>query len=105
MNSTTLPARAARGILAAIAFTLTASCGGGGDKNPTAPVVATQLGLVVAPSATARSGIALAAQPVIRLLDASGNRVLQGGVAVTASIESGGGTLGGTTTVVTDAAG
>jgi hypothetical protein len=105
MTSTTLPARIARLCLASLAVAFTVSCGGGGDKNPTEPVAATQLGLVVAPSTTARSGIALAAQPVVRLLDASGNRVLKAGVAVTASIATGGGTLGGTTTVVTDEGG
>jgi adhesin/invasin len=71
----------------------------------TTPAAASQLVLAAQPSATARSGIALAAQPVAQLRDAFGNAVPQAGVAVTAAIASGGGTLGGTSTVSTDASG
>ncbi|MEW5928542.1 MAG: invasin domain 3-containing protein [Gemmatimonadota bacterium] len=71
----------------------------------TTPAAASQLALAAQPSPTARSGIALAAQPVAQLRDAFGNAVAQAGVAVTAAIASGGGTLGGTATVSTDAAG
>ena len=71
----------------------------------TTPAAASQLVLAAQPSATARSGIALAAQPVAQLRDAFGNAVPQAGVAVTAAIAGGGGTLGGTSTVSTDASG
>ncbi len=71
----------------------------------TTPAAATQLTLATQPSGTARSGIALAAQPVVQLRDAFGNAAPQAGVAVTAAIATGGGTLGGTATASTDAAG
>ncbi len=84
----------AAGLAGAASGTITLAPG-----NPAALAVATQ------PSATALSGIAFAAQPVVQLRDASGNDVAQAGVAVTAAIASGGGTLGGSTTATTDAAG
>lgn len=49
-----------------------------------------QLSLTMQPSATAQSGAALAQPPVVQLKDASGGNVPQSGLAVTASIESGG---------------
>ncbi|HEX2188410.1 MAG TPA: invasin domain 3-containing protein [Longimicrobiaceae bacterium] len=55
--------------------------------------------------ADARSGVALGTQPTVQLEDAYGNAVPQAGVAVAAAVASGGGTLGGTATVATDAAG
>jgi len=66
---------------------------------------ATQLTITTEPSASAQSGVALAQQPVIQLRDASGNAVSQSGVEVVAAIASGGGTLGGTDTVLTDGSG
>lgn len=66
---------------------------------------AQRLAIVAAPSASASSGTTFAAQPTVRLEDAAGNPVAQAGVAVTASLASGAGTLGGTTTVLTSAAG
>src|SRR5690606_7411801 len=66
---------------------------------------ATRLAMVTEPSATAVSGEALAQQPVMQLVDASGNPVAQEGVEVLTTIATGGGTLGGTTTGTTDAAG
>ena len=59
----------------------------------------------LAPSASAQSGIAFPQQPVVRIEDGTGNPVSQAGTAVTASIASGGGTLGGTTSVNTSASG
>jgi hypothetical protein len=64
-----------------------------------------QLGITTQPSATAQSGVAFIQQPVIQLRDALNNPVAQAGVSITAAINSGGGTLGGTTTVTTDANG
>jgi hypothetical protein len=61
--------------------------------------------LTTAPSATAQSGIALATQPVIQLQDAQGAPINQAGVQITASLNGAGATLGGTTTVMTDANG
>ena len=57
------------------------------------------------PSDTVTGGVAFAQQPMLQVEDNLGNPVLQSGIAVTASISSGGGTLGGTTTVTTDIGG
>ncbi len=65
---------------------------------------ATQLSMTQQPSTSAASGVAFAQQPRVQVRDASGNPV-SGVVSVTAVIASGGGTLGGTTTVSTDASG
>ncbi len=59
---------------------------------------ASQLTLTTQPSATARSGIALAQQPAVQLRDASGNAAALPGVLVTASV------VGGGVTVVSDTA-
>ena len=66
---------------------------------------ATRLVVSTQPSATATSGSPFAQQPVVQLVDASGTAVAQGGVSVTATIASGGGSLGGSTTRTTDASG
>jgi hypothetical protein len=66
---------------------------------------ATQLVITTQPASTANSGIALTTQPVVQLQDGHGNNVAQAGVSVAAAIGSGGGTLGGTTPVTTDANG
>jgi hypothetical protein len=63
---------------------------------------AARLQIQTQPSASAVSGVPLAQQPVIQLLDAQGNQSKQGGVAVQVAIAAGGGTLSGTTTVQTD---
>jgi hypothetical protein len=54
---------------------------------------------------TARSRVPLPVQPVVQLQDGRGNPVAQAGVTVAVSIASGGGTLLGATSAVTDAAG
>ncbi|MGH7582966.1 MAG: beta strand repeat-containing protein [Gemmatimonadales bacterium] len=66
---------------------------------------AAALGIATNPSATAASGALLGQQPVIQLLDVNGDPVNQAGIAVTVSMASGSGTIGGTTTVMTDATG
>jgi hypothetical protein len=66
---------------------------------------ATQLTMVAQPSSSALSGAVFAAQPAVALRDASNSPVGQAGVNVTAAIATGGGTLGGTLTVPTDAEG
>ena len=63
------------------------------------------LSVTVQPSVTVRSGVVFDQQPVIQLRDAAGNEVAQAGIAVSALIASGGGTLGGSTVVATDATG
>jgi adhesin/invasin len=55
---------------------------------------AAKLAFVAAPSSTAQSGVAFAAQPVIQLQDAGGNPVAQVGVVISATIAAGtGGSL------------
>ncbi|HET7186494.1 MAG TPA: LamG-like jellyroll fold domain-containing protein, partial [Gemmatimonadaceae bacterium] len=71
----------------------------------TATASAASLAIVTQPATAATSGVPLATQPAVQLRDASGAVVAQSGVGVLAAIASGGGTLGGTTTVVTDASG
>ena len=85
---------------------LVTSCGDGstGPGNE-GPASATRLAITTQPSSGAQSGVAFSTQPVVQLRDASGNSVSQSGVSVTASIASGGGFLGGATTVATNASG
>lgn len=66
---------------------------------------ASQLAIITQPPATAASGAAFVPQPAIQLLDAAGNPVMQAGVVVTATIATGGGALGGTTTALSNASG
>lgn len=66
---------------------------------------AAALRLTTPPSSTATTGVAFAQQPVVQIVDASGNAVAQSGVSVTVAVASGAGTLGGTLTVQTDASG
>jgi hypothetical protein len=67
--------------------------------------VATQLGVVSEPSATAQSGQVFGAQPSVSLRDAGGNPVSQAGVTITAEITGGGATLLGTASASTNASG
>ncbi len=64
-----------------------------------------RLSVLTQPSPNAVSGVVLAQQPVIQLLDAGGNAAPQSGVAVQVAIASGGGTLSGATSKLTDANG
>ncbi len=66
--------------------------------------VATKLAMITQPSATAVNAVALVQQPTVQVQDAAGNPVA-GVVSVTAAILTGGGALGGTATVSTNAAG
>ncbi|HEY9228182.1 MAG TPA: Ig-like domain-containing protein, partial [Gemmatimonadaceae bacterium] len=66
---------------------------------------ASQLSIATQPSASAQSGVAFSTQPAIQLRDASGNAVGSSGVVVTATIASGGGTLGGVATATTNSSG
>jgi adhesin/invasin len=64
-----------------------------------------RLSIVTQPSGSAVSGAALGQQPVIQLLDAGGNPATQTGVAVQVALATGGGSLGGATSTLTDANG
>jgi hypothetical protein len=63
------------------------------------------LSMKTQPSSAAQSGVPFAVQPVIQLKDGSGQDKAQSGLAVTAEIASGSGTLGGTVTRQTDGTG
>ena len=82
------------GTLAPVTFTATATAGA-----PASMVFST------APGTTALNGAAFAQQPILQLKDQFGNNATQAGVQVTAAIVAGGGTLGGTTTVASNASG
>lgn len=66
---------------------------------------APRLVVMTQPSSAALAGVPLAQQPELQIQDDLGNPIGQAGIAVTASIAAGGGSLGGTTTVSTDAGG
>jgi hypothetical protein len=93
--------------------TLTATYAGGdgfGSSSDTkshtvqAPPTPT-LALAQQPSAQATIGVALAQQPVVQLKSGVGSDLSTPGVSISVAIASGGGTLSGTTTQVTDAQG
>jgi hypothetical protein len=65
---------------------------------------ATRIAILVQPAALELSGIPIR-QPVLQIQDASGNPVPMAGVQVTATLESGPGTLSGNTVVNTNSAG
>ena len=63
--------------------------------------VAARLSISTQPATSAQSGVVFTQQPVVQLVDSAGNPVSQSGVSVTAAVASGGGTLSGTTAVMT----
>jgi len=69
------------------------------------PGQATRLFIATQPSDTVQSGEPFPQQPTIQLRDASGNRVRQSGVVITAAIASGGGLLSGPLTATTSQGG
>ena len=64
-----------------------------------------RLVILTQPSTTAMSGVPFAQQPMLQVEDNLGNPIPQAGISVTAGISSGGGTLGGNTTLTTDVTG
>lgn len=85
-------------------YTLTASSSGvTGTTSAPFNVTGISLTISIDASATATSGVPFSQQPVITVWDA-GNRPLSG-IAVTASIVSGGGTLSGVTSMNTNGSG
>lgn len=64
--------------------------------------VASQIVVSTQPSGTAKSGVALATQPVVTVEDASGNVVTSASGTVTATISSGTGTLTNATATITN---
>ncbi|HTR79897.1 MAG TPA: carboxypeptidase-like regulatory domain-containing protein, partial [Gemmatimonadaceae bacterium] len=88
-----------------LSFSATGLVGVASPAITITPGAATQLTLSTQPSSSSASGVAFARQPSIQVSDASGNAVSVSGVAVTATIASGGGALGGTSAVTTNATG
>jgi hypothetical protein len=71
--------------------------------SATAPSpVADRLALREQPSSSARLDVAFEDQPVVQIRNADGDEIARSGVAVTAAVASGSGSLGGTTTRLTD---
>src|SRR5204863_420437 len=92
--------------------TLTATAAGSGITGNPVTFTATatagpaaRLAITTQPSTTVQSGVAFLQQPVIQLQDANGNPVSQSNTTVRATIASGGGTLGGTVDINTNASG
>ena len=74
------------------------------DVSVTAVVgPAARLGVMTQPSPLAVTGVTLTVQPAVQLEDSAGNIVALAGVPVTASIATGGGNIGGTVTVNSNA--
>ncbi|HEY7634400.1 MAG TPA: Ig-like domain-containing protein [Gemmatimonadales bacterium] len=71
----------------------------------TTTAVAAKLLITTQPSAIATTGTPLAQQPVLQLADPAGNPIARADVAVAVQIESGGGSLEGTTTAASTADG
>jgi len=69
------------------------------------PSVETALSITRQPSSSVQSGSVLGTQPIVQVMDQYGQAYAKSGVTVTASIASGGGTLSGTLTAVTNAFG
>jgi alpha-tubulin suppressor-like RCC1 family protein len=86
-----------------VATALSVACGG--DSGPGPAPVPVRLGVAVEPSASAASGVPLQVQPVLQVVDASGEPVASRGLLVTVSLASGGGTLSGGANTRTDPAG
>ena len=88
-------------------FTGTNGFGSSNDTEPHAveapptPV----LTLATQPASQATAGVPLSPQPVVQLKTGDGGNLPTAGVAVSVVIQSGGGTLGGSTTATTDAQG
>ncbi|HEX9892511.1 MAG TPA: Ig-like domain-containing protein, partial [Gemmatimonadales bacterium] len=68
-------------------------------------ITAAALAITTHPSATAASGVVLAQQPVIRLVDALGAPVPQAGVVISASLTGAGAALGGILSATTNGSG
>ncbi len=91
--------------LLALGALIVAACGG--SKDITGPPLGTAAGLVmvVQPPATVADRATITPAPVVQVVDRAGTPVDTAGLTVTASIATGGGSLSGTTTAITNASG
>ena len=85
-----------------LSFSAPALAGVASDPISVAAGPASQIALTASPSPAAQSRVLLGPQPSIQLQDASGNPVAQSAVEIRASIASGGGTLGGQASALTN---
>jgi hypothetical protein len=88
-----------------LTFSATDVAGITSDEITLAAGAAAKLGMVTQPSATVPNGQVFPTQPVVQLRDADENPVSQSGVTVLAALVGPNGTLGGGTSVNTDANG
>ena len=106
--ATVSPTGLVTGVSAGSANVVATSDGKSGQATVTVaapPPVASRLMIITQPSNTEQSGQPLAQQPVVQLQDGSNTPVAQAGVVVAATIASGGGTLGGNVSAITNANG
>ncbi len=89
----------------ALGAAIVAACGGGNTITGPPLGTAAALSIVTAPPASIASRITFSTAPVIQLVDRQGTIVDSAGITVTAAIGSGGGTLGGSLTAVTNSSG
>lgn len=92
-------------VLASCSDAATSRIGAPQDTALAGRVRVRSVAVVTEPSSSAQSGAAFAQEPAVQLRDSNNNPVKRAGISVSATIASGGGTLGGTTTVTTDATG
>ncbi|MGA0172059.1 MAG: hypothetical protein ACO3NL_00260, partial [Phycisphaerales bacterium] len=92
-------------VLITLAASLQAALPAHGQCDPSQVGVPTSLAVATQPWISSASGVGLIQQPAVQVRDACGDPVLQAGIGVTASLASGTGTLGGTTTATTDSSG
>jgi hypothetical protein len=118
LNTTTAPATLTLGVNSGLgagtySATVPITSSASGVTNATtifvtlilSPPLFAQLALTTPPSATAMVNVPFVVQPVLQLLDANGAAVAQNGAVITATLATGSGTLGGTITATTNAAG
>ncbi|MDT8427867.1 MAG: hypothetical protein RQ757_03785 [Pseudomonadales bacterium] len=102
-STTTVAASGTNGLGGGGGGTRSGTAGNGGSGRVMVRYLPPSLTLTQQPSSSAASGTAFAQQPQITLLNGSGGGVPN--VTITASLVSGGGTLGGTLTAITNASG
>ncbi|MBA3346822.1 MAG: Ig-like domain-containing protein [Gemmatimonadales bacterium] len=88
-----------------VSFSAPSLEGVGSERILLAAGAPARLSLVRQLAPAARSRVPLSTQPEIQVEDASGNPIREAGIPVAAAVASGGGSLGGGTTVATDASG
>jgi alpha-tubulin suppressor-like RCC1 family protein len=96
-----MPFNVFRNAAAALAALLVACSSDPGTGTP----IPARLGMSLEPPQTAQAGLVFAPQPVVQVLDVDGEPLAATGILVTATIASGGGTIGGTVGVRTAADG